>query len=109
MNNRGKAFCWTVCCLALVAQGGDWIEKRGPLDRLGVHHVGFVVRIVDHEGIPVDTTVLIVEMEPGWSGRMLNLAIAERVLTAGPNSADGPESRVDTRGGWGKNRIGRCA
>ena len=23
MNNRRKAFCWTVCCLALGAQGGD--------------------------------------------------------------------------------------
>ena len=45
--------------LGVVVHGADWVEQRTALHRSGTHHSGLVVRVVDHDGAPVETSVTV--------------------------------------------------
>ena len=70
MATRWSAIAGAVALgVGVVAYGADRLEQRTALDRAGTHHGGLVVRVVDHEGTPVETTVSV-------SGRGSALATA---------------------------------
>ncbi|MYD96345.1 MAG: carboxypeptidase regulatory-like domain-containing protein [Gammaproteobacteria bacterium] len=68
MATRWSAIAGAVA-LGVAVHGTDRLEQRTALDRAGTHHGGLVVRVVDHEGTPVETTVSV-------SGRGSALATA---------------------------------
>ena len=63
----------------------DWLEVRTARDLPGTQHASFRLQVVDHEGAPVQTTVILSEREPGYHG--YDLPIAE--------TSTGPDGRAD--------------
>jgi len=86
------AFWWWVCCGVAPFAHGDWTEERTALDRQGVHHAGFVLRVEDYLGEPVETEVSIHATAPGWGGPRSRLA-ATRTDATGTVRFDGISSR----------------
>ena len=50
-------FCAAAGCTVAVA--ADWVEPRTALDRAGVYHAGFDLRVADKQGRPVAATVAV--------------------------------------------------
>ena len=65
MPNRHTALnlAWRACLAAgaagawVVASATDWVEPRTALDRPGLYHAGFIARVLDEQGRPVEATV----------------------------------------------------
>ena len=54
MNTRFSAVVRVVALgVCAAVSGADWVEQRTVHDRPGIHNGGFVVRVLDHHGLPV--------------------------------------------------------
>ena len=60
----------------------DWVEPRTARDVPGTRHGTYLLRVVNYEGVPVETMVTLAERATAFSSRELTLAMAK-------TSADG--------------------
>ena len=58
MNTRSSALVRVVALgVCTAVSGADWVEQRTAHDRPGIYNGGFVVRVLDHDGLPVPASV----------------------------------------------------